>query len=136
MRPTIRVAALLLLTLLTACRTLGVSPDQFDRTSREYNHMVRWQEYAMANVTFVDKGTREAYLKKLEAVRDVRVVDFRALSCECDPEKGTATVEVEFDYYVMPSTRVKTVRDTQKWVYREGKQDSGWRLTTLLPDFL
>ncbi len=135
MRMTIRAALLSLLVLLAACQTLSVALEQFDRTSREYNHMVRWEEFAMANVTFVDKGIRGEYDKRVEAAKGVKVVDFRVVSYECQPEKGTATVNVEFDYYILPSATVKTVRDTQKWVYREGPEEKGWRLTTLLPDF-
>jgi hypothetical protein len=134
MRIAIRLIALLPFVLLCACQTLGVTLAQFDRSSREYNHMVRWQEYGMANVTFVDKEMRAAYEKKAEEAKGVRVVDFRVLSSECEPEKGTATVNVEFDYYILPSAAVKTVRDTQKWVYRE-EPERGWHLMTVLPDF-
>jgi hypothetical protein len=135
MRIAVRVVLLMLLLLPASCRTMGVALEQFDRSSREYNRMVRWEEYAMANITFVDQGAREAYEKRVEAAKRVKVVDFRVVSYECDPAKGMATVDVEFDYYALPSATVKTVHDTQKWVYREGPDGGKWRLTTLLPEF-
>ena len=135
MRIAIYLLFLILLLLPTGCRTTGIALEQFDRSSRDYNRMVRWEEFAMANIAYVDKGIREAYEKRVEAAKGVKVVDFRIVSYECDPVKGTATVDAEFDYYILPSATVKTVRDTQKWVYREGAEGMGWRLTTLLPEF-
>lgn len=130
-----RLPALFLLVLLAACRTLAVSPTEFERISRDYNAMLRWQESAMAASTYVDKSVRPAYEVKVAAAAGVKVVDYRVVSWECDSEKGEAKVKVELDYYILPSTRVKTVTDEQKWVYREEPGESGWRLTTLLPEF-
>ncbi len=42
---------------------------------------------------------------------------------------------MELDYYAIPSTTVKTVVDTQKWLYKEGVGQTGWRLESLLPEF-
>ncbi len=130
-----RLPALFLLLFLAACRSFSVSPMQFERVSRDYNAMLRWQESAMAATTFVDKGARTAYEAKVAASTGVKIADYRVVSWECDSDKGEARVKVEFDYYIPPSTRMKTVTDEQKWVYREEPGQEGWRLTTLLPDF-
>jgi hypothetical protein len=63
------------------------------------------------------------------------VVDYRIKNVVCDPEKRKAEVKAELDYYIMPSTKVKTVVDMQKWRYVEEAEQKGWRLETLLPEF-
>ena len=53
----------------------------------------------------------------------------------CDPEKRKAEVRMELDYYIMPSTTIKTVVDVQQWRYVEEAKHKGWWLETLLPEF-
>lgn len=125
----------LLLLPLAACRTLTGAGEEFEKSSKAYNRMLRWQEMDQAAAAFVDKGLRPQFQQQIEAAKGVKVVDYRVKSLECDPEKGEAEVRVEFDYYVPPSTTVKTADDLQKWVYREENGKMVWRLTTLPPAF-
>jgi hypothetical protein len=130
-----RLFAILLLCGIAACRSMAVSPAEFEKSSRDYNRMIRWQEFAVANATYVERDIRRAFEVKVAAAGGVTLVDYRILNITCDPEKGEAQTTVEFDYYRLPSTRVKTVKDVQKWVYHEEEGESGWRLTSLFPDF-
>ena len=42
---------------------------------------------------------------------------------------------MEWDYYIPPSVKLKTVEDPQKWRYIEKLDKKGWLLKTLLPEF-
>ena len=130
-----RLSIILLLGSLTACRTLGVTTAEFEKSSRDYSRMVRWQEFSTANSTYVEQDIRRAFEVKVAAAKGITLVDYRILTLTCDPEKGEARATVEFDYYRLPSTRVRTVTDVQQWVYRDEEGVSGWRLTSLFPDF-
>ena len=130
-----RLSIILLLGSLTACRTLGVTTAEFEKSSRDYSRMVRWQEFSTANTTYVEQDIRRAFEVKVAAAKGITLVDYRILTLTCDPEKGEARATVEFDYYRLPSTRVRTVTDVQQWVYRDEEGESGWRLTSLFPDF-
>ena len=130
-----RLSIILLLGSLTACRTLGVTTAEFEKSSRDYSRMVRWQEFSTANSTYVEQDIRRAFEVKVAAAKGITLVDYRILTLTCDPEKGEARATVEFDYYRLPSTRVRTVTDVQQWVYRDEEGESGWRLTSLFPDF-
>jgi uncharacterized membrane protein len=44
-------------------------------------------------------------------------------------------VNVEIDYYILSSARVKTLRHTEEWAYGEEKRADGWRLMSLFPEF-
>lgn len=128
--------ALLLLTAVlagsTGCHTNAMVAEQLDRSSRDYNQMLRWREFENACTTFAEKGFREECLKRSMDDRDVSITDYRIRSREIDVEKGEATLVVEIDYYRLPSNRVRTVIYRQKWTYEE---KSGWRVTNLFPPF-
>lgn len=116
------------------------SGEDCEKTIKEYSKMVRWLEMEKAVITVVDKGQRDAYALTAETLRrrGVTMVDFRTLAQECRPERGTADAIMEFDYFVMPDNRLKTVTDRQKWVYRDDETDNqvpGWKLTTPPPIF-
>ena len=108
---------------------------EFEKSSRSYIQLVRWQEFESAAVTYVSPPQQEAYRERIKAAGEVKVADYRVKMMVCDPVKGEATVKVEFDYYRPPSTRVHTVEDLQKWSYEGDNDQRNWRLKTLLPEF-
>ena len=90
----------------------------------------------------VDLEQRESYAKAAEALRrrNISMVDARELARECRSDRGVAEATFEFDYFVLPDNRLKTVTDRQKWVYREEnkakpEQEEGWKLVSPLPLF-
>ena len=136
--PVSRAMAIAMIALpLVSCSTLKNINigGEFEKSSRSYIQLVRWQEFESAAVTYVSPSSQEAYRERIKAAGEVKVADYRVKMMECDPVKGEATVKVEFDYYRPPSTRVHTVEDLQKWAY-EGENDRHiWRLKSLLPEF-
>ncbi|HEY6871317.1 MAG TPA: hypothetical protein VI298_01190 [Geobacteraceae bacterium] len=124
----------LLLTSCTTLRNINIG-GEFEKSSRSYLQLVRWQEFESAAVTYVSPPLREAYRERIKAAGEVKVADYRVKVVECDPVKGEATAKVEFDYYRPPSTRVLTVEDVQKWSYEDENGQRIWRLKTLLPEF-
>jgi len=126
---------------LTACATLTGLSDNFDRSKafdrsvKAYNRMLRWHEIESAGMTYIDPEQREEYLKRAETLkkRGLSVTDFRILSSRYLPEKKSGTVVAEFDYYILPSNRIKTISDRQEWIYRE--ETNSWQLQSGLPPF-
>ena len=136
MKAVVRLLLLLTLTIsVSACSVLFPIKDEFDRNSREYGQMLRWQEFEKAAGIYVEPSLRDEYRKRIEAGMDAKIVDYRVISVDCEPEKKKAEVRMELDYYLIPSARVKTVSDTQKWRYFEEPDRKGWRLESLLPEF-
>jgi len=123
--------------LLVGCSTLKNINigGEFEKSSRSYLQLVRWQEFESAAVTYVSPPLQEAYRERIKAAGEVKVADYRVKMMECDPVKGEATVKVEFDYYRPPSTRVRTIEDLQKWSYEGENGQHIWRLKSLLPEF-
>ncbi|WP_298433380.1 hypothetical protein [Geobacter sp.] len=133
------IRRLLLLVLvavaLAGCRNPYLIAERFTDSSREYNRSIRWQEVEQACLTFADGGVKEECLARATAAKGVSVADYRVVSTELDPEKGTATVRMEIDYYILPSTRLKSVQDVQQWRYEEKDGDLRWRIVTPPPEF-
>jgi hypothetical protein len=120
---------------LAACTTQTGLSEEFDRNVKSYNRMLRWQEIENAGATFMEPGQREDFLKQAAALkkRGLSVTDFRILSSRYIPEKKAGDVLAEFDYYILPSNRIKTISYRQNWVYIE--ESTSWELRSGLPVF-
>jgi hypothetical protein len=133
--PMMLLSALLL--TLSACQSIhymNVGED-FDKGTRSYLKMVRWNELDNAPLSFVDEPLREEFEKRVKGRKEVQIADYRVKYMDCRPEKGEGEVTVEWDYYIPPSVKLKTVEDAQKWRYIEKEDKKGWMLKTLLPEF-
>lgn len=123
--------------VITACATTRPVDfgEELNRSVKAYNRMIRWHEIEGAGMTYIDPELREEYLKQAAALkkRGLSVTDFRILLTRYIPEKQSADVLAEFDYYILPSNRVKTVSYRQEWVYRE--EIRSWILKSGLPVF-
>jgi hypothetical protein len=132
---------LLLLCCLTsaACASMRQENirDDFDKSMKGYNRMVRWHEIESAGATYLEPELREAFLKSARVLKKkgVTITDYRILSSECLAEKESAEVVAEFDYYTLPSNRIKTLTYQQNWIYREINGTKSWKLKSTLPDF-
>lgn len=121
--------------VLTACVARTGLSEEFDRSVKAFNRMVRWQEIENAGMTYIDTEHLEEFMKKAEFLkkRGLSVTDFRILSSKYIMEKASGDVIAEFDYYILPSNRIKTVTYRQNWVYLEN--DKSWKLKSGLPLF-
>ena len=120
---------------LTACATRTGVSEELDRSVKAYNRMLRWRELENAVLTYTDPEQREKYQKQAETLikRGISVTDFRILSTQYLPENQSGAVVAEFDYFILPSNRVKTISHRQDWVYRESSKS--WKLKNGLPPF-
>ena len=126
-----------ILIILASCQSIHESnvADEFDRGSKDYFHKVRWHELENVPLYFVNDPLREDFKKRVVAARKVEIADYRVKDLECLPREGKAEVTVEWDYYIPPSVKLKTVEDPQKWQYFENDEKKGWMLMTLFPEF-
>lgn len=129
------VSFFLLLLFLAGCRNTYLVAQRFDESSREYDRLVRWQEHENACMSFAASTVADECLARAKAAKGVSMADYRVKGVDMDPEKGTATVRVEIDYYILPSTRLKTLEDVQQWRYEEVDGKERWRIVTPLPEF-
>ena len=122
--------------ILTACTVSQASlSEDFDRSVKAYNRLLRWHEIESAGMTYIDPQLRGEYLMQAESLkkRGLAVADYRILRSRYLPEKKSGEVIAEFDYYILPSNRIKTVPYRQEWVYQE--EIKSWVLKTGLPVF-
>lgn len=133
-----------LLLFLNGCagyRTMN-RQEECGKVIKNYNRMIRWQEAEKAALAYVDQEQRDSFATSAESLRrrNVTMVDMRILASECRAERKSAEAVVEFDYFALPDSRLKTATDRQKWLFREESshtpdQMEGWKLVTPLPEF-
>lgn len=123
--------------LMCACANQAVIREEFEKSMKGYNKMLRWHEVENAGMLYLEPEQRELFMASAEAIRKkgVTITDYRILTWECPPEKNSATVVAEFDYYIMPSNRIKTLTYKQEWAYREISARKSWKLKSGLPEF-
>ena len=126
------IMLLFVLPALAACSSLAVVAMECERSAKEYNRMLRWQEGSEAVIRFVQPRYQPDYLKRPGGERAPRIVDYRVGAVSWLSPGRVAVVPVELDYYLLPSATVKTVVDSQEWRYTEGQ---GWQITSPPPEF-
>jgi hypothetical protein len=133
-------AGLLLLCCLmtTACSAPNSTiREEFEKSMKAYNKLLRWHEIEGAGMIYMEPGLRDEFMKAAADIkkREVTITDFRILTSECLPDKGTGEVMAEFDYYSLPSNRVKTQSYRQDWVYHGINKQKSWKVKSGLPPF-
>ncbi len=130
---------LLLCCLMSAACSVPNSTirEECEKSMKAYNKMLRWHEIEGAGMTYLEPELRDDFLKAAADIkkRDVTITDFRILTTECLPDKGTGEAVAEFDYYILPSNRIKTQSYRQEWVYRDIDEHKSWKVKSALPPF-
>jgi len=142
MKQLYRYAMMFVVLMLCSCalalqaKNANIS-EEFEKSMKGYNKLLRWRDIEGAGMIYMDPELRDAFLKSAEDIkkRGVTITDYRILTSECLPEKGTAQAVVEFDYFELPSNRIKTLTYHQKWTYLDTEDKKGWQLETGLPSF-
>lgn len=133
----LRVLALLACCLLmSACVHDTGLRELFEKSTKDYNRMLRWQEMHRAVAMYADPASRDDFLARADRIRSrgVTVTDYRLLTSECFPDKRSGEVVAEFDYYILPSNRIKSLTYRQEWFVNENGEP-GWKVRTPLPLF-
>ena len=123
--------------LMGGCATQTAIREEFEKSMKGYNKLLRWHEVENAGMLYIEPEQRELFMASAETLRKkgVTITDYRILTSEFTPEKNSATVVAEFDYYIMPSNRIKTLTYKQEWDYREINDKKSWKLKSGLPAF-
>jgi len=142
MKQLYRYAMMFVVLMLCSCayalqaKNANIS-EEFEKSMKGYNKLLRWRDIEGAGMIYMDPELRDAFLKSAEDIkkRGVTITDYRILTSECLPEKKTGEVVAEFDYYALPSNRIKTLTYRQKWTYLNTEEKKGWQQKSGLPPF-
>lgn len=139
MRTLKKILLLLICLLVTACaytKQSGMRED-FEKQMKDYNRMLRWQEMENAGMLYLSPELREAFMKRAETARKrgITITDYRILTSECTPEQNKAAAVVLFEYFTLPSNRIKSLTYYQDWIHSDTTEKRGWKLKSQLPPF-
>jgi hypothetical protein len=130
-----RPVTILLLLLLAACAVFNPPAKQRQAALDDFMYALRWQRYPEA-AAFMIRDHREAFLDQMEPLKDLNVTEVRLQRAELSEEGLRAETRLEMDYYLLPSTTLKTLRIDQTWRWFEtgdGVQ-RGFLITTPFPN--
>lgn len=111
--------------------------EEFEHSVKTYNRMLRWQEVVAAGQLYMEPEGREKFITTSDGMsrRGVTITDFRILTMDFLSDRKRGDALVEFDYYSLPSFRIKTLTYKQDWVYRDVDGSRSWRVKSALPSF-
>src|SRR6185369_13024355 len=74
--------------------------EECEKSIKDYNRLLRWQEVESAGLIYIEPELREEFFKAAESLRKrgVTITDYRIRTQECLPEQGTGEALTEFDY--------------------------------------
>ena len=101
--------------------------------SDDYNSLLRWKELDKACVAFAEDSVRGGCLGRAEELKDLHIIDIRRRNLDFTTSGDEATVNIEIEYYLLPSTVVRKIQEIQKWVYRGPQDGRVWRIMTPIP---
>lgn len=123
--------------LVAACVPDKGFREEFEHSVKTYNRMLRWQEVVAAGQLYMEPEGREKFMATSDAMgrRGVTITDFRILTMDFLSDRKRGDALVEFDYYSLPSFRIKTLTYKQDWIYRDVDGSRSWRVKSPLPSF-
>lgn len=135
MRQRFRFFTCLFLLLLTACSTVLPPGQFFEGATVDFTKRLRWMDYYGA-ARHLAPEHREPFLQLFTPLHDLHITDVTLQSAEPQPDGSIVTLNV-LEYYLMPSTTVRTFHFRQEWAFRsESAGGPGiWLITTPFPDF-
>ena len=131
------VASLLVLLglLLGGCAAFNPPEKQHREALDDFIYALRWQLYPEAAAFFVP-AHGEPFLAQMEKLTDLNVTEVRQKRLEVRDEGLRVDTLLEMDYYILPSTTLKTLRINQTWRYfAPGTTAGGFLITTPFPAF-
>jgi hypothetical protein len=112
--------------------------DAFDDSFTKYNDVLARNDLRASGLFVADKA-KESYITSVNAAKNAKIFEYRIVNKTVSEIDRTARLDVELDYYMLSSNRVKTLRYLQEWIYLEGKVEGkdfkGWKIVTPLPPF-
>jgi hypothetical protein len=123
--------------VIVALALLSCSPDikkDFETTFEKYNDALVSSDIR-STVIFVAEKAKDPYVKSYEAAKNSRIFESRIIRKTVDTKTREASIEVELDYYLLNSNKVKSLKYVQQWALIEENKEKEWRLLTPLPEF-
>jgi hypothetical protein len=125
--------------LLVGCASMPQwGPDDREKlvkASNDYNNMLRWKDPDNACVTFAEASAKAKCLESALTLKEVTITDIRTRDIDFKIDGVDATVHAEIEYYLLPSTTVRKIQDTQKWGYIGPQDKKIWVIKSPFPNF-
>ncbi len=126
------MAGLVTAMLLTGCAGAHWGADEREQlllASDGYNALLRWKELDKACSAFAEDSVRGGCLGRAGELKDLQITDIRRRDLNFKVFGDVATVNIEIEYYLLPSMVVRKIQESQRWVYLGTQDKRVWRIT-------
>lgn len=97
----------------------GSVKDQLKRSTMMYFDGIRWKRFGQAAL-MIPAAERVSFVDKREGAREqFFVTDCEIKSLHYDSDSESALVEVEYEWYHLPSMTIQTTRLQQHWYFED-----------------
>ena len=130
------IAVLTVGMLLSGCAGIHWRADEREQllsASDGYNALLRWKELDKACIAFAEESVRGGCLGRVDELKDFQITDIRRRDLDLKLFGDEATVNVEIEYYQLPSMVVRKTQESQRWVYRGPQDGKVWQIKTPIP---
>ncbi len=127
---------ILVMVLLSGCaKKIDLGPG-YERTSKHFMQALRWQDYQGAAM-FLAAEDRQPFLDIFEPLKDLHIVEATYKYGRLNEKEGRAESELILQYYMLPSTRIKSWAWKIDWVLipLDTEQRGRWQIQGLPTDF-
>jgi len=123
-----------IMTLVLVSCSKNVKED-FETTFEKYNDALVSSDLR-TTFPFVAEKAKDAYVRSFdEASKIARIFESRIIKKTVDEVGRKARIDVQLDYYLLSSNKVKNLRYVQEWTFIEENKQKNWKVLTPLPEF-
>ena len=124
-----------ILTLLVACAPMVPPQGQFELARGDFAQRLRWLDFPGA-ARHLAPVQREDFLRAFADLPDLHITDVRLESAEAGDAGRRVVAWSTIEYYLLPSTTVKTFRFRQEWEYSGGGrfEAGNWLVVSPFPE--
>lgn len=130
---TASIFTLVMILLLLGCAGFSEKNrmENFSRTANAYEQALRMSDYDSA-VAFCSPSTFNAAAKS-KKFKNIKIIEYKIARLDVSKDNLEIKQDVELQYFLLNSNRLRTMRHPQTWRYRE--KEKIWLLETGLPAF-
>jgi hypothetical protein len=131
-----RTLLTVLFLLCSACAALAPVPRPFETVQRDYAERVRWRDFSGA-ARYMQSELGEDFRRHFAALTDLNITGVRLDSAEYAADGKRVHTWNTIEYFLLPSTAVKTFPFEQTWEVVGGDRwhAGTWQIVTPFPPF-
>ena len=129
-----KLRVILILAVLAAiigCASSDKREEGLEAVLRHYERSIKWGSYTEARMMAGEEAPAQ---EEVDPYKEIKVISYEVISQTIIGDFQEMDQVVEIKFYHEQQAKMRTLRDTQRWVYDQ--EQKTWVLKSGFPDFL